>query len=220
MFPFVSSQVDIRVRLFAIMFVKFLRGDNVALNPLRGCVPLRARDQVVVCIVDCFVQCASTHQCDMFGHTQEAEQLFQEIYSKRATFAQPTCHSIIGNQLGLFVDVGAVEPFTRSAFARNQVRAMEGHRFRPIWTKLEVLEDIRGVVGDVHVCSWTISITRILHDGSPLKFEPPVLDDDPSRPEGANVPFLLGLHQLDSFNEYFNNRICQFHCVLEGPAVS
>ena len=113
---------------------------------------------------------------------------------------------------GLLVDTGIVRPLTGQTFVESQVRDMEAHGFRAIWSQMPKPEYMRGVGKGSQRATRRVNLVGALHDGGLLAYEAPVLDAEHC-PESAGVPPLYGLDLLSRDNGLFDSRSGALYCL-------
>ena len=154
----------------------------------------------------------------IFQHIAEQETLFRNIASgskiagipARGPNVAPNWYSS-GNAKGLLVDIGAVRPLTGQAFVESQVRDMEQHGFKAVWSTFAKPEYMRGVGKGAQRATRLVNLVGALHDGGLLAYEAPVLDAD-LRPESAGVPPLYGLDLL-ARERFSDSRTGALYCM-------
>ena len=152
-----------------------------------------------------------------FRHITEQSALFRSIGAPSRT---PACIQKAGMQSwyssdrskGLLVDIGAVRPLTGQAFVESQVRDMEAHGFKAIWSQMPKPEYMRGVGEGSQRATRRVNLVGALHDGGLLAYEAPVLDAEHC-PESAGVPPLYGLDFLSRDNGLFDSRSGALYCL-------
>ena len=143
------------------------------------------------------------HISTAFGNIDEQEFLFRSIgcrsglvsHSDAGEPPKEVWHSKSGASPGLLVDIGVVNPLAGTAFVKPQFDDMKKHGFQVVWKELATPEYVRGVGKGSQRCSRMVHLVGALHDGEPIGYSSPVLDEDLAGPDASCTPLLYSLAQ-------------------------